>query len=63
MEQKKFRIQVKVLAELVHWKEVHLPDRQTAEDYADYVLDNEIFDEWEFQIFETGDPSCRIYDV
>lgn len=63
MELKKFRISIKIQAELVHEKEFLLPDREAAEDYADYILKNEIFDDWEFEIFETSGPSCRIYDI
>lgn len=62
MGQKKFRIQVKVTAELVHTKEVYLPDRESVEEYANCILENEIFDDWEFQIYETGEPSCRFYE-
>ncbi len=62
MEQKKFRFQVKVRAELVYIKEVYLSDRESAAEYANHILDNEIFEDWEFHLYETGESTCRIYE-
>lgn len=63
MEKKEFRIQVKVRAELVYSKVINVIDREYAEDVADYVLEHELFENWEYEIFETGDTDCRIYET
>lgn len=63
MEENKFRIQVTVTADLIYSKEMHFPNREAAEDYATHILENEIFEDWEFQTFEFGDSLCRIYEI
>ncbi len=63
MEVKKYRIQIKFLAEAVYYKEVEFFNLSEADEYAAKAIEEELYGDWEFDIFEGNDAGCRIYEL